>query len=50
MLKCYIITLLIPEISKAVLMLHGEPNNAKAALPELTKIVNRPIFYTHVNM
>ena len=37
LLKCYIITLFIPEISKAALMLHGPAGAAKSACQALIK-------------
>jgi hypothetical protein len=37
LLKCYIIALFIPDIPKAVLMLHGEQGSAKSTLQELIK-------------
>jgi hypothetical protein len=42
LLKCYIIALLIPDIPKAILMLHGEPNSAKTTLLELIKMLIDP--------
>jgi hypothetical protein len=42
LLKCYIIALLIPNIPKAILMLHGEPNSAKTTLLELIKMLIDP--------
>jgi hypothetical protein len=42
LLKCYIIALFIPDIPKAILMLHGEPNSAKTTLRELIKILVDP--------
>jgi hypothetical protein len=37
LLKCYIISLFIPEIQKPILMLHGEQGSAKSTLQELIK-------------
>lgn len=37
LLKCYIISLFIPDIPKPVLMLHGEQGSAKSTLQELIK-------------
>ncbi|HET7285043.1 MAG TPA: hypothetical protein VFI70_10190 [Nitrososphaeraceae archaeon] len=42
LLKCYIIALLFPDIPKAILMLHGEPNSAKTTLLELIKMLIDP--------
>jgi len=42
LLKCYIIALFIPDIPKAVLMLHGEQGSAKSTLQELIKILVDP--------
>jgi hypothetical protein len=42
LLKCYIVALLIPDIPKAILMLHGEPNSAKTTLLELIKMLIDP--------
>ena len=42
LLKCYIIALLVPDIPKAILMLHGEPNSAKTTLMELIKMLIDP--------
>ena len=42
LLKCYIIALLVPDIPKAILMLHGEPNSAKTTLLELIKMLIDP--------
>ena len=41
-LKCYIISLFIPDISKAVLMVHGEQGSAKSMLQELIKMLVDP--------
>ena len=41
-LKCYIISLFIPGISKAVLMVHGEQGSAKSMLEELIKMLVDP--------
>ena len=42
LLKCYIVSLLIPEIPKPVLMLHGEQGSAKSTLQELIKMLIDP--------
>ena len=42
LLKCYIISLLIPEIPKPILMLHGEQGSAKSTLQELIKLLVDP--------
>jgi len=42
LLKCYIVTLFIPEIPKPILMLHGEQGSAKSTLSELIKMVVDP--------
>ena len=42
LLKCYIIALLIPEIPKPILMLHGEQESAKSTLQELIKMLVDP--------
>lgn len=42
LLKCYIITLLIPEIQKPVLMLHGSQGSAKSSLQEMIKMLADP--------
>jgi hypothetical protein len=42
LLKCYIIALFIPDIPKAILMLHGEPNSAKTTLLKLIKMLIDP--------
>ncbi len=39
LLKCYIIALLISDIPKAILMLHGEPNSAKTTCLELIRML-----------
>ncbi len=41
-LKCYIISLFIPDLSKAVLMVHGEQGSAKSMLQELIKMLVDP--------
>jgi hypothetical protein len=38
-LKCYIISLFIPEIPKPILMLHGEQGSAKSTLQEMIKLL-----------
>jgi hypothetical protein len=42
LLKCYIISLFIPDIAKPVLMLHGEQGSAKTTLQELIKMLVDP--------
>jgi hypothetical protein len=42
LLKCYIVSLLIPDIAKPVLMLHGEQGTAKSTLLELIKMLVDP--------
>ena len=42
LLKCYIVSLFIPDISKPVLMLHGEQGSAKTTLQELIKMLVDP--------
>lgn len=42
LLKCYIISLFIPEIPKAALMLHGDEGGAKTALQEFIKALVDP--------
>jgi hypothetical protein len=42
LLKCYIISLFIPEIAKPILMLHGEQGSAKTTLQELIKMLVDP--------
>jgi hypothetical protein len=42
LLKCYIISLFIPEIQKVILMLHGSQGAAKSSLQELIKILVDP--------
>lgn len=39
LLKCYVISLFIPEIPKPILMLHGEQGSAKSTLQELIKLL-----------
>ena len=39
LLKCYMVSLFIPEIPKPVLMLHGEQGSAKSTLQELIKML-----------
>jgi hypothetical protein len=41
-IKCYIIALLIPEIDKPILMLHGDPGGAKSTLEELVRTLVDP--------
>jgi hypothetical protein len=42
LLKCYIISLFIPDIAKPILMLHGEQGSAKTTLQELIKMLVDP--------
>ena len=42
LLKCYIITMFIPEVPKVILMLHGEQGSAKTTLEELIKMIVDP--------
>ena len=42
LLKCYIISLFIPDIPKVVLILHGEQGSAKTTLEELIKMLVDP--------
>jgi hypothetical protein len=42
LLKCYIVTMFIPEVPKVVLMLHGEQGSAKTTLEELIKMIVDP--------
>lgn len=42
LMKCYIISLIIPEIQKPILMLHGEQGAAKSTLQEIVKILIDP--------
>lgn len=42
LLKCYIIALFVPGISKAILMLHGDQGSAKTTLQELIKMLVDP--------
>jgi hypothetical protein len=42
LLKCYIITLFIPEVPKVILMLHGKQGSAKTTLEELIKMIVDP--------
>lgn len=41
-LKCYIVSLFIPNLQKAVLMVHGEQGTAKSMLEELLKMLADP--------
>ncbi|MGC2426247.1 MAG: hypothetical protein WA421_04370, partial [Nitrososphaeraceae archaeon] len=41
-LKCYIVSLFIPNLPKAVLMVHGEQGTAKSMLQELIKMLVDP--------
>ena len=42
LLKCYIISLFIPDIPKPVLVLHGEQGGAKSTFQELIKMLVDP--------
>ena len=42
LLKCYIISLFIPNIAKPILMIHGEQGSAKSTLQELIKMLVDP--------
>jgi hypothetical protein len=42
LLKCYIISLFIPDIAKPILMIHGEQGSAKSTLQELIKMLVDP--------
>ena len=42
LLKCYIVSLFIPNIAKPILMLHGEQGSAKSTLQELIKMLVDP--------
>jgi len=42
LLKCYIVSLFIPDIQKPVLMLHGSQGSAKSSLEELIKMLVDP--------
>lgn len=42
LLKCYIVSLFIPEIAKPILMPYGEQGSAKSTLQELIKILVDP--------
>lgn len=42
LLKCYIVSLFIPDIQKPVLMLHGPQGAAKSSLQELIKMLVEP--------
>lgn len=44
--KCYIITLFIPKISKAALMLHGPAGSAKTTCQDLIKLLVDPSILT----
>jgi hypothetical protein len=46
LLKCYIISLFIPEIQKPILMLYGEQGSAKSTLQELIKMLVDPRLIT----
>ena len=41
-MKCYIISLFIPDIPKPVLVLHGEQGRAKSTFQELIKMLVDP--------
>jgi hypothetical protein len=42
LLKCYIVSLFIPDITKPILMLHGEQGSAKSTLQELIRMLVDP--------
>ncbi len=42
LLKCYIISLFIPDVANPILMLHGEQGSAKTTLQELIKMLVDP--------
>jgi hypothetical protein len=42
LVKCYIVSLFIPEIDKPILMLHGDPGGAKSTLEELVRTLVDP--------
>ena len=42
LLKCYIVSLFIPDIAKPILMLHGEQGSGKSTLQELIKMLVDP--------
>jgi len=42
LLKCYIISLFIPDIPKPILLLHGEQGGAKSTIQELIKMLVDP--------
>jgi hypothetical protein len=42
LLKCYIISLFIPDMAKPILMIHGEQGSAKSTLQELIKMLVDP--------
>lgn len=42
LVKCYIISLIIPDISKPIEILHGEQGSAKTSFQELTKMLIDP--------
>jgi len=46
LLKCYIISLFIPNIQKPVLMLHGSQGSAKSSLEEMIKMLVDPSVVT----
>jgi hypothetical protein len=46
LLKCYIISLFIPEIQKPILLLHGEQGGAKSTFQELLKMLFDPSIIT----
>jgi hypothetical protein len=43
LLKCYIVALLVSDIPKAILMLHGEPNSAKTTCLGLIRMLIDPV-------
>jgi hypothetical protein len=46
LLKCYIISLFIPDIQKPILLLHGEQGGAKSTFQELIKMLVDPSIIT----
>ena len=46
LLKCYIISLFIPDIPKPILLLHGEQGGAKSTFQELIKMLVDPSIIT----
>ena len=42
LIKCYVISLFIPEIDKPILMLHGDPGDAKSTFQEFIRTLVDP--------